>query len=118
MLLKTLQLASLDFCHGGSSSSEASVLFSPLFCLCLQGWPMNRQLHKGPSFYSAFPSADGGHLNTQPMEGGVALFPAWVHVRSGNSCHHQLSPVSFSFFRSTVQNSTTRVCLGLSVYFK
>lgn len=67
MLLKRLQRASLDFCLSSSVAAHPlwrlAVLFAPLFCLCLQGWPMNRQFHKGPSFYSAFLLVDGSHLN-------------------------------------------------------
>lgn len=73
MLLKTLQQASLDFCLCFSAAAHPllrlAVLFSPLFCLCLQGWPMNRQLHKGLSFYCVFLMVGGGHLNIQLMGG-------------------------------------------------
>lgn len=60
---KTFQRASLDFClclrRVRPTSFFEAVLFcsfhwcviSFLFCLCLQGWPMNRQLRKGPQIF-------------------------------------------------------------------
>lgn len=33
-----------------------------LFCLCLQGWPMNRQLRKGPQIFQSGLSVNLGHL--------------------------------------------------------
>ncbi len=58
---KTFQRASLDFClclcRARPTSFEALLFCSfhlcviSLFCLCLQGWPMNRQLRKGPQIF-------------------------------------------------------------------
>lgn len=110
---------SLDSCLCSSASARPllrlTMLFFPLFCLCLQGWPMNRQLRKGPSFSSALLPVDGIHLNIQPMAaaggGGVVLSPAWVHVHSCNSCHHQLSPRVSFFFSAALCEAVRLQCV-------
>lgn len=108
MLLKTLQRASLDFCFSAPALPllRLAVLCFPLSCLCLQGWPMNRQLHEGRSFHSALVSADGGHLNVQLM--GLLPFSlrgcAFTPATAASATYGD--GVSF-FFCSVVRSSTT-----------
>ena len=51
-----------------------------LFCLCLQGWPMNRQLRKGPQIFHRSVSESRASLPRAGVTPSPALpsYPSWA----------------------------------------
>lgn len=108
---QTFQRASLNFCasqHVRPNLFSGSILiFSGVFlsfwiCLCLQGWPMNRQLCKGPKTFHRSVS-----LFTQMVAEATKCMLSSARISHVASHPEPLEPLLF------LQCDTRHLCLGL-----